>query len=114
MSPLGASGAGAGVRTAIGRGGGGAFVTLGCGAWGGGGGGGGGSSLGLGGSISSLRISTGITTSAALRINPLCKAQSAATWNSTTPLAMTVLRDRPSRPLAGGGEKRSDTVHQSG
>jgi hypothetical protein len=46
--------------------------------FGGGGGGGGGSTLGFGGSTNWLMISTGITTSAARRSNPLCSAQSAA------------------------------------
>lgn len=78
---------------------------LGCG----GGGGGGGNSLGFGGSMNSLRISTGMTTSAARRSKPLCSAQSAATWNNTTPPAMTALRERP-RAEVGEEEKRSDTI----
>jgi len=78
-----------------------------CGFGAGGGGGGGVGSGGLGGSMNWLRISTGITTSAARRNKPLCSAQSTATWTSTTLPAMTTLRERP----AVGAEKRSDTVN---
>lgn len=72
MVPVGASGAsvGLGSRMACGRGGAGAF-TVGLLGSGGGGGGGGGSSFGLGGSINSLRISTGTITSAVRRSKPL-------------------------------------------
>ena len=87
------------------------MVIWGRGAGGGGGGGGGGGSLGRGGSTNSLSSVTGITTSAALRIRPLCSAQSAATWNRTTPPVMTAVRDRP-KVVGAGREKRSDTIHQ--
>jgi hypothetical protein len=62
--------------------------------------------------MNSLRISTGMTTSAARRSRPLCSAQSAATWKSTTPLAISALRERP-RKEGGGEEKRSDTIKHS-
>ncbi len=110
MTPTGAAGAGAGVRTATGRGGGGALVIWGRGAAGGGGGGGGGGALGLGSSMNSLSRTTGITTSAALRISPLCNAQSAAAWKRMTLPVMTTVRDRPN-VVEGGREKRSDTDH---
>ena len=109
MVPTGAWGAGVGFgsRIAWGRGGGGALAL----GWGGGGGGGGGSDFGFGGSTNWLSISTGITTSAARRSNPLCSAQSAAAWNRMTPPAMTTLRERPR--TEGGGAKRSDTINHS-
>ena len=78
----------------------------------GGGGGGGGGSAGLGGSMNSLKISTGITTSAARRKSPLCRAQRAATCARTTPPAMTALRDSP-KAVVEGEEKRSDTINHS-
>ena len=112
--PVGASGAGLGFgsRIACGRGGGGVLVIRRFGSGGGGGGGGGGGSTGFGGSMSSLRISTGMTTSAAWRKSPLWRAQSAATWKSTTLPAMTTFRDRP-RAVGEGVEKRLDTINFS-
>ena len=62
--------------------------------------------------MNSLRISTGMTTSAARRSRPLCNAQSAATWNRTTLPAMSALREKP-RTEGGDGEKRSDTIEHS-
>lgn len=113
MLPVGAFGAGVGFasRMACGLGGGGVFVICRLGS-GGGGGGGGGGSVGLGGSMNSLKISTGMTTSAARRKRPLCSAQRAATCAKTTPPAITALRDSP-RADVEGEEKRSDTINHS-
>ncbi len=54
--------------------------------------------------------STGTTTSAALRMSPLCKAHSAAAWKSTTPPTIRVVRETPSGEEEGE-ENRLDTVN---
>ena len=99
-TPVGAFGAGIGSRTAIGVSVGGASfgvgrTALGEGCVGGGGGGG----ATLGGSISMMRvkISTGTTISAARRSKPFCRDQSTATCNTTTLVAIVMLRFRVGR-----------------
>ena len=67
--------------------------------------GGGGSTLGTGGSMNSLMISTGRITSAARRSRPDCMAHKMATCKTTTPPAMAALRLMPA-----GGAKRSEEV----
>ena len=101
-TPVGAFGAGIGSRTAIGVSVGGVSfgvgrTALGEGCVGGGGGGGGGATLG--GSISMMRvkISTGTTISAARRSKPFCRDQSTATCNTTTLVAIVMLRFRVGR-----------------
>jgi len=99
-TPVGAVGAGIGSRTAIGVSVSGASfgvgrTALGEGCVGGGGGGG----ATLGGSISMMRvkISTGTTISAARRSKPFCRDQSTATCNTTTLVAIMMLRFRVGR-----------------
>ena len=103
-TPVGAFGAGIGSRTAIGVSVGGVSfgvgrTALGEGCVGGGGGGGGGGGATLGGSISMMRvkISTGTTISAARRSKPFCRDQSTATCNTTTLVAIMILRFRVGR-----------------
>ncbi len=104
MTPVGAFGAGVGSAMARGCGAGGRVgalvLTTGC--LMGAGGGGGGATLGWGVSMNSLSISTGTTISIALRTNPLCKAQIARPWKTSTLLTITALR------LKRGREKEGD------
>ena len=98
MTPVGALGEGVGSAMANGCGCGstGALVTVFFWTTGVGGAGGTGSTLGAGGSTNCVRISAGITISAARINRPLCSAQINPTCSATTARAMTVLR------LSGG------------
>ena len=103
-TPIGALGAAIGSGFATGRG---ACCRTtgwrGTGLGGGWTGGGGSLASGAGGVMNSASTCAGITISAALRSRPVCSAQRATAWKSTTDRMMTALRLRP-----GAGANLSD------